>query len=77
MQQGNRPERGGSSSQSLKKYLKEVSRLPRITADDEKRLGARIKKGGSDGRECIQKMVEANLRFVVSFSKKYRGCGLS
>jgi RNA polymerase primary sigma factor len=77
MQQGNRPERGGASSQSLKKYLQEISRLPRITADDEKRLGARIKKGGQDGRECIQKLVEANLRFVVSFSKKYRGCGLS
>jgi RNA polymerase primary sigma factor len=77
MQQGNRSERGGSSSQSLKKYLQEISKLPRITADEEKVLGARIKRGGKEARESIQKLVEANLRFVVSFSKKYRGCGLS
>src|SRR5262245_45618451 len=65
---------GASSSQSLKKYLQEISRLPRITADEEKKLGARIRKGD---REALKKLVEANLRFVVSFAKKYRGCGLS
>src|SRR5688572_8867971 len=69
--------RRGSSSQSLKKYLQEISKLPRITADEEKKLGAKIRKGDREGREALKKLVEANLRFVVSFAKKYRGCGLS
>ncbi len=69
-----RSHRGGSSSQSLKKYLQEISKLERITADEEKKLGARIRKGD---KEALKRLVEANLRFVVSFAKKYRGCGLS
>jgi RNA polymerase primary sigma factor len=62
------------SSETLKKYLQEISRLDRITADEEKVLGGRIQKGD---KEALQQLVEANLRFVVSFAKKYRGCGLS
>ena len=64
----------GASSESLKKYLKEISRLPRITAAEERVLGAAIKTG--DGK-ALRKLVEANLRFVVSYAKRYRGCGLS
>ena len=62
------------SSETLKKYLQEISKLERITPDEEKVLGDRIRHGD---REALQRMVEANLRFVVSFAKKYRGCGLS
>jgi RNA polymerase primary sigma factor len=62
------------SSETLKKYLQEISRLERITPDEEKVLGDLIQKGD---REALQHLVEANLRFVVSFAKKYRGCGLS
>ncbi|HKQ61039.1 MAG TPA: RNA polymerase sigma factor RpoD/SigA [Candidatus Polarisedimenticolaceae bacterium] len=69
-----RDEPRGSSSESLKKYLKEISRLPRISAADERELGARIQKG--DGK-ALRRLVEANLRFVVSYAKRYRGCGLS
>jgi RNA polymerase primary sigma factor len=64
----------GGSSESLKKYLKEISRLPRISAADEKVLGKKIQKG--DGK-ALKTLVEANLRFVVSYAKRYRGCGLS
>ena len=62
------------SSETLKKYLQEISKLERITPDEEKVLGDRIQKGD---REALQRLVEANLRFVVSFAEKYRGCGLS
>jgi RNA polymerase primary sigma factor len=64
--------RGGS--ESLKKYLKEISRLSRITAEEERVLGRRIQKGD---QKALRRLVEANLRFVVSYAKRYRGCGMS
>jgi RNA polymerase primary sigma factor len=64
----------GGGSESLKKYLKEISRLPRITAEEERVLGRKIQKGDA---KALRRLVEANLRFVVSYAKRYRGCGLS
>jgi RNA polymerase primary sigma factor len=64
----------GSGSESLKKYLKEISRLPRVTAEEERELGRKIAKGDA---QALRRLVEANLRFVVSYAKRYRGCGLS
>jgi RNA polymerase primary sigma factor len=64
----------GGGSESLKKYLKEISRLPRITADEERILGRKIQKGD---QKALRRLVEANLRFVVSYAKRYRGCGMS
>jgi len=69
-----REESRSSSSESLKKYLKEISRLSRVTAQEERELGAKIQQG--DAR-ALRRLVEANLRFVVSYAKRYRGCGLS
>jgi RNA polymerase primary sigma factor len=63
-----------AGSETLKKYLQEISKLHRVSPDQEKELGRRIQ--GGDG-EALRTLVEANLRFVVSFAKKYRGCGLS
>ena len=69
-----REESRGGGSESLKKYLKEISRLSRITAEEERVLGAKIAKGD---HEALKRLVEANLRFVVSYAKRYRGCGMS
>jgi RNA polymerase primary sigma factor len=65
---------GSEESALLKRYLREISRFPLLTPDEEKDLGARIQAGE---KEALQTLVESNLRFVVSFSKKYRGWGLS
>jgi RNA polymerase primary sigma factor len=70
-------ERGGvrkMGSETLKKYLQEISRLERVTPQQEKELGREIQGGDA---QALRILVEANLRFVVSFAKKYRGCGLS
>ena len=65
---------GSEESALLKRYLREISRFPLLTPEEEKELGARIQAGE---KEALQRLVESNLRFVVSFSKKYRGWGLS
>ncbi len=72
--QKEREESTRASSESLKKYLKEISRLSRITAAEEKVLGRKIQQGDMG---ALKNLVEANLRFVVSYAKRYRGCGLS
>lgn len=66
--------RKADSTETLKKYLKEIAKLPRITVEEERSLGKKIQRGD---KKALRRLVEANLRFVVSFAKKYRGCGLS
>ncbi|PYT09381.1 MAG: hypothetical protein DMF49_02505 [Acidobacteria bacterium] len=74
MDQERSERKGAATSESLKKYLKEIAKFPRITVEEERRLGDLIRKGN---QPALQKLVEANLRFVVSYAKRYRGCGLS
>ena len=62
------------SSETLKRYLHEISKISPIDSDAERELGARALTGD---RDAMKRLVEANLRFVVSFAKRYRGCGLS
>ncbi len=69
-----RDDSGRSGSAALKKYLREIARLPRVTPDEERELARRIQRGD---KEALRRLVEANLRFVVSYAKRYRGCGLS
>jgi len=59
---------------SLNAYIREISKYQPLAADDEKVLGRRIQQGDE---EALQRLVEANLRFVVSYAKRYRGLGLS
>jgi RNA polymerase primary sigma factor len=58
---------------SVRLYLREIGRVPLLTAAEEVELAKRIEKGDKAAKD---KMVEANLRLVVSIAKKYIGRGL-
>ena len=61
-------------SQSVEKYLQEIGRVELITAEEEVELAKRIKKGD---QVALEKLVNANLRCVVSVAKQYQNQGLT
>ncbi|MCZ7601569.1 MAG: sigma-70 family RNA polymerase sigma factor [Melioribacteraceae bacterium] len=61
-------------SQSLDKYLQEIGKVDLLTADEEIELAIKIKKGD---QSALEKLVKANLRFVVSVAKQYQNQGLT
>ena len=64
------------SSEALDKYLVEIGRVPMINVDEEIELAQAIRKGGREGERAKEKLVKANLRFVVSVAKQYQHQGL-
>ena len=62
------------SLDSLRLYLREIGKVPLLTADQEVSLAKRIERGDERAK---QHMIEANLRLVVSIAKGYLGRGLS
>lgn len=64
------------SSEALDKYLVEIGRVPMITVDEEIELAQAIRNGGKAGERAKEKLVKANLRFVVSVAKQYQHQGL-
>ena len=64
------------SSEALDKYLVEIGRVPMITVDEEIELAQAIRNGGKEGERAKEKLVKANLRFVVSVAKQYQHQGL-
>ena len=63
----------GSGRHSLDQYLHDISQIPLITPQEEVELARRIHKGD---RRALNKMVRANLRFVVKIAKEYQNQGL-
>ena len=63
-----------SEEKSVGTYLKEIARTPLLTPDEEKTLSRAVQKG-EEG--ALNRLVESNLRFVVSIAKGYRNRGLS
>src|SRR6201998_579899 len=61
-------------SQSLDQYLSDISKIGMVTADEEVTLTRLIRQGD---QAALHKLTRANLRFVVSVSKKFQNQGLS
>src|SRR6266849_1107752 len=74
----------------VRMYLREIGRVPLLTAEEEVRLAQRMERGKverlkpvpnrryvDDGEEAQRRLTEANLRLVVSVAKKYIGRGMN
>jgi RNA polymerase primary sigma factor len=58
---------------SLELYLKDISKNEALSAEEESRLAVRIKQGD---KKALEKLIKANLRFVVSVARNYQNQGL-
>lgn len=58
---------------SVRLYLREIGKIPLLTADEEIELANKVAKGDKEAKD---KMAEANMRLVVSIAKRYVGRGL-
>jgi len=63
--------------ESVSTYFQQIGRFPLLNAEDEKLLGSQVKHGGKDeAQDAKRRLIEANLRLVVSIAKNYLGWGL-
>jgi RNA polymerase primary sigma factor len=67
------PEPAALSADSLALFLNEIGRYPLLTAADEVALAKRVERGDLEAKE---RMINSNLRLVVSIAKRYRGHGV-
>jgi len=63
-----------ATTDALQLFLNEMARYPLLTAEEEVELAKRIERGDKDAKD---RMINSNLRLVVSIAKKYQGHGLS
>jgi RNA polymerase primary sigma factor len=68
------PELVGATTDALQLFLNEIRRYPLLTADEEVELAKRIEQGDLEAKE---RMINSNLRLVVSLAKRYQGQELS
>ena len=64
----------GSCPDALTRYMSEIRKIKPLTRDEEYELSHKIAEGDI---AALQKLVQRNLKYVVSIGNKYRGCGLS
>ena len=63
-----------SESPTLHAYLREISTFPKLTNDTERQLGQKIQQHGDE--EALSRLVQANLRVVVGYAKRFRRLGV-
>ena len=57
----------------LNQYLQEIAKIPRLTPEREKELGKRVQE---NDKGALEELVKSNLRFVVSYAKRYRNANV-
>lgn len=62
------------TTNDIKTYLQEISKIPLLTPEEEKHLAERISQGDEKARE---KFIESNLRLVIRIAKRYANMGMS
>ena len=67
---------GVSIEDPVRMYLKEIGKVPLLSAEEEIELAQKMEKGGEEGEEAKKRLAEANLRLVVSIAKRYVGRGM-
>ena len=60
----------------IKLYLREIGRIKLLSSGEEVELAKQIVEGGKSGDKAKRKLIQANLRLVVSIAKKYVGRGM-
>ncbi len=67
---------GVSIEDPVRMYLKEIGKVPLLSAEEEIALAQVMEEGGPAGENAKKKLAEANLRLVVSIAKRYVGRGM-
>lgn len=67
---------GVSIEDPVRMYLKEIGKVPLLSAEEEIALAKLMEEGGPAGENAKKKLAEANLRLVVSIAKRYVGRGM-
>ena len=67
---------GISIDDPVRMYLKEIGKVPLLSADEEIDIAKKMLEGGPDAEVAKKKLAEANLRLVVSIAKRYVGRGM-
>ena len=64
------------NNEALDRYLNEIAREPMLTPEEEAELAVKIHQGGKEGERARDRLVSANLRFVVSVAKQCQNQGI-
>ena len=67
---------GVSIEDPVRMYLKEIGKVPLLSAEEEIELAQAMERGGEEGEAAKKKLAEANLRLVVSIAQRYVGRGM-
>lgn len=63
-----------ADAETLQAYLRQIAGLPRLTPEEEQDLARRVRQHGDE--QALSRLVESNLRIVVSYARRYRHLGV-